>query len=84
RVAKDRFYGGKSVVIDHGHGVFSGYFHLDEFKVKLGDFVKRGDIIALSGNTGRSTGPHLHFMFKIDDVIVNPLQAIDILNSLKN
>ncbi|OCL98197.1 Murein DD-endopeptidase MepM [Aliarcobacter thereius] len=83
RVTKDRFYGGNTLIIDHGHGIFSGYFHLSSFKVKEMEYVKKGQVIALSGSTGRVTGPHLHFVFRINNILVDPLQAMDILNSLK-
>jgi murein DD-endopeptidase MepM/ murein hydrolase activator NlpD len=79
-LAKDRFYSGGSIVIDHGQGVYTCYFHMSEFKVKKGDFVKRGDIIGLSGDTGRVTGPHLHFCARVAGVQVDPLQLIEIIN----
>lgn len=52
---------GNSIVIDHGEGLFSVYFHLDKLFVKEGDFVSRGQLIGAVGSTGFSTGPHLHF-----------------------
>ncbi len=63
---------GNAILIDHGWGVFSGYWHLSEFKVELGDFVEPGQLIGLIGNTGRSAGPHLHFEIDIHGTPVNP------------
>lgn len=84
RISQNRFYSGNSIIIDHGHGVYSGYFHLNTMNFKVGEKVKRGDVIGLSGSTGRVTGPHLHFSFRINGLQVDPLQAIEILNKLKN
>ncbi|TAL57735.1 MAG: M23 family metallopeptidase [Bacteroidetes bacterium] len=52
--------GGNQVIIKHNNGYKTGYSHLTKALVKKGDKVKQGDVIALSGNTGKSTGPHLH------------------------
>lgn len=52
---------GKSIKIDHGFGYTTFYAHLSKFNIKSGDRIKRGELIGYSGNTGRSTGPHLHY-----------------------
>ena len=54
-------YAGRFIVIEHGQGYSTRYLHLHRQLVSVGDTVERGDRIALSGNTGRSTGPHLHY-----------------------
>lgn len=59
-LVSDHYYGGKTVVIDHGLGVMSAYLHLSAFNVKEGEQVSRGSTIGLIGATGRVTGPHLH------------------------
>lgn len=64
---------GRAILIDHGWGVFSGYWHLSEFNVSVGDFVQPGDLLGLIGNTGRSAGPHLHFEIDISETPVNPM-----------
>ena len=63
---------GNNVVIDHGWGVYSEYAHLSERYVVPGQFVLQGDVIGLSGNTGRSTGPHIHWEIAVNDNWVNP------------
>jgi murein DD-endopeptidase MepM/ murein hydrolase activator NlpD len=63
---------GLTVVIDHGHGVFTGYFHLSQAKVSEGQFVYQGDIIGAVGTTGRSQGPHVHFDLAVGGVTVDP------------
>ena len=83
RIASNRFYAGNSIVIDHGHGVYSCYFHLNKMNFKVGDFINKGEVLGLSGSTGRITGPHLHFTFRINGMQVDPLQAIEVLNKLK-
>ncbi|VEN73936.1 Metalloendopeptidase [Candidatus Desulfarcum epimagneticum] len=67
---------GKVVVIDHGHGMVTRYAHTDKILVKRFQKVKRGDVIALVGNTGRSTGPHLHYEVHLNGVPVNPHKYI--------
>jgi murein DD-endopeptidase MepM/ murein hydrolase activator NlpD len=64
---------GNKVVIDHGYGYRTIYGHLSEWKVKRGDKVNRGDLIAISGNTGVTTGPHLHYQIDLFGEHVNPL-----------
>lgn len=68
---------GKLVVIKHNYEYSTWYGHLSGFKVKKGDYVKQGDLIALSGNTGRTTGPHLHFEVRRFNLRTNPLEALD-------
>lgn len=67
---------GKMVVIDHGFGVVTKYGHTSEMFVKEGDKIKRGAKIALVGNTGHSTGPHLHYEIYSDGLAVDPMQYI--------
>jgi murein DD-endopeptidase MepM/ murein hydrolase activator NlpD len=67
---------GKVLVIDHGHGMITRYAHLSEALKKQGEKVERGDIIAQMGNSGRSTGPHLHYEIHLNGVPVNPVTYI--------
>lgn len=67
---------GKTIDIDHGHGMVTRYGHLKEILKKRGEPVKRGDIIAEMGDTGRSTGPHLHYEVHLNGVPVNPIKYI--------
>jgi murein DD-endopeptidase MepM/ murein hydrolase activator NlpD len=67
---------GKVVVVDHGHGMVTRYAHLSQALKKKGDAVKRGDIIGKVGNTGRSTGTHLHYEVILNGVRVNPRKYI--------
>ena len=79
-LAQERFYAGGSLVIDHGYGIYTSYYHLSEFLVKKGDFVKKSQRIALSGKSGRVTGPHLHFGVRVFGVQVDPLEFISLIN----
>ncbi|RLB31956.1 MAG: M23 family peptidase [Deltaproteobacteria bacterium] len=74
----DQFFGGLSVVIDHGGGIHSMYFHLSEVSVASGMLVERGDLIGLAGSSGRATGPHLHFGIRLNGERVNPLSLIEL------
>jgi murein DD-endopeptidase MepM/ murein hydrolase activator NlpD len=76
----DFFYSGKSVVLDHGGALFTVYFHLSEFKAEEGTEVKKGDVIALSGMTGRVTGPHLHWGARMNGARIDPFQLIEKLS----
>jgi len=70
------FFAGGSVVIDHGGGLFTMYFHLSEFKVEEGAPVKSGELIALSGSSGRVTGPHLHWGARLANARIDPLELL--------
>lgn len=74
-VAKRSGAAGYYIAIRHGRTYTTRYMHLRKLLVKPGQKVKRGDRIALSGNTGRSTGPHLHYEVWINQQAVNPLTA---------
>ena len=67
---------GNTVMLDHGKGVYTYYAHLSEINVKKGQSVKKGQKIALVGNTGRSTGPHLHLEVRVNNQLYNPLAYI--------
>ena len=74
--AARKMYIGNLIIIDHGFGRVTKYGHLKKIFVKRGQKVKRGDVIGLIGNTGRSTGPHVHYEVRINGTPVNPLKYI--------
>lgn len=65
-LAGDFYYSGNGIFIDHGLGVYTGYFHLSEILVSEGDLVEKGTLIGKAGATGRVTGPHLHWSLWVD------------------
>jgi len=65
-LAEELYYSGNGVILDHGLGVYTGYFHLSETLVSVGDLVEKGDLIGRAGATGRVTGPHLHWSLWVD------------------
>jgi murein DD-endopeptidase MepM/ murein hydrolase activator NlpD len=75
-LAQELFFGGNTIILDHGQGIHTVYMHLSQFHVDCGDSVSKGDVIGLIGSTGRSTGPHLHFGVKISNISVNPLSVL--------
>jgi murein DD-endopeptidase MepM/ murein hydrolase activator NlpD len=77
-LARFLYFEGNCVVIDHGQGLLTLYFHLSEFKVKEGDIVKRGQEIGLSGGTGRATGPHLHVTVRWQGVSLDPARLMQL------
>lgn len=81
-LAKDRYYSGGTVIIDHGEGLYTCYFHFSQIDVKVGDKVSRGQNIGLSGATGRITGPHLHFGVMMYGVQSDPIDLLTQINRL--
>ena len=67
---------GSTIIIDHGHGMVTRYGHCQKFLKKRGEKVKRWEPIALVGNTGRSTGPHVHYEVRLNGIPVNPFKYI--------
>ena len=64
---------GKNIIIDHGFGFKTRYAHMQKMDVKVGQIVKRGDQIGTVGNTGSSTGPHVHYEVYKNGKVVNPV-----------
>jgi len=81
-LSKDRYYAGGSVIIDHGEGIYSVYYHLSSTPLAAGTKVKQGDEIGLSGNSGRVTGPHLHFGIMLQGTPVDPLHFIEVIKNI--
>ncbi len=81
-LAKERYYSGGTVIIDHGEGIYTCYFHFSQLDVKVGDKITQGQILGLSGATGRITGPHLHFGIMAHGIQVDPLNFLAQINTL--
>lgn len=76
-LADDHFFAGRSVYVDHGEGIVSMYFHLTEIRVEPGQRVVRGQIVGTVGDSGRVTGPHLHWGLSLHGQLVDPLPLVD-------
>jgi murein DD-endopeptidase MepM/ murein hydrolase activator NlpD len=72
----DLYYSGNSIILDHGQGIYTMFFHLSKTFVKPGQQVKKGEVIGLVGSTGRSTGAHLHWGARVQGARVDPLELI--------
>jgi murein DD-endopeptidase MepM/ murein hydrolase activator NlpD len=77
-LARFLYYEGNFVVIDHGQGLLTLYLHLSELKVKEGDLVKRGQVMGLSGGTGRATGPHLDVRVRWQGIYLDPARLLQL------
>lgn len=75
---EDQFFSGKTLVIDHGLGLFTMYFHLSEILVTESKIVQKGELIAKVGKTGRATGPHLHWGVRLNGARVNPASLLNL------
>lgn len=79
----EHFFTGKTVVIDHGGGIQSMYFHLDRVLLKKGDQVTRGQVLGQVGSTGRATGPHLHLGVRVNGARVDPMRLIAVSQQIE-
>ncbi len=80
-LVRNCYLSGWTVVVDHGYGLCSLYAHLSKVKVRQGDAVRRGQIIGLSGKTGRATGPHLHWGISLLGTRLDPQQFMQLLGA---
>ena len=80
-LAKDLFFAGKTIILDHGLGLYTLYAHCSRIWAKEGDLVGRGEVIGEVGATGRVTGPHLHWSCRINSARVNPLNLTALMPS---
>lgn len=76
----EHFFAGNCVYIDHGLGVVSMYFHLSAIDVRMGEFVRKGQVVGKIGSTGRVTGPHLHFGLSTQGTLVDPMPLLNDCN----
>jgi murein DD-endopeptidase MepM/ murein hydrolase activator NlpD len=75
-LAEELYFAGRTVIVDHGLGLYSLLAHLSVIRVREGERVRRGDILGRSGMTGRVTGPHLHWAVRLGEASVDPLSLI--------
>lgn len=72
-LTEELFFGGNTVIIDHGQGIYTVYMHMSGFNVGSGVLVSKNDVIGFVGSSGRSSGPHLHFGVKVTGINTNPV-----------
>ena len=77
-LARPLYFEGNCVMVDHGQGLLTMYLHLSEFKVKEGDQVQAGQVLGLSGGTGRATAPHLHFAVRWRGEYLDPATLLEL------
>jgi len=77
-LAKNLFFTGNTIILDHGLGIYSLYAHLSRIDVKRGAVVNTGEVIGLAGATGRVTGPHLHWAMRVQGARVDPFTLVEI------
>ena len=75
-VHQDMFYSGKTVMIDHGHGLSSVYIHMSKILVKQGQLITKGEAIGAVGMTGRASGPHLHWGISLFRIHLDPMLIV--------
>ena len=78
-LARNLFYTGNTVMLDHGYGVITLYAHMTKLKVKKGDLLEKHKLLGLSGQTGRVSGPHLHWQAVVHHVKVNPIGLTQVM-----
>jgi murein DD-endopeptidase MepM/ murein hydrolase activator NlpD len=78
-LAANLYYSGNTVILDHGHGLYSYFGHLSAFSAREGDTVASGDVVGRVGATGLVTGPHLHWSVRLAGARVDPLSLVDLL-----
>jgi murein DD-endopeptidase MepM/ murein hydrolase activator NlpD len=74
---------GNYILIDHGNGYTTSFSHMKKYLVSKGDKVQRGQLIGLVGNSGRSTGPHLHYEIALDNKTINPYNFLQVASLSK-
>jgi murein DD-endopeptidase MepM/ murein hydrolase activator NlpD len=77
-LAEELFFGGNTIILDHGQGIHTLYMHLSEMNVRSGEMVSKGDVVGFVGSSGRSSGHHLHFGIKIMNISINPLSLTEL------
>lgn len=78
-LAEDQYFSGHVVLLDHGLGMYSFLAHLSTIAVEVGQVVDRGEVVGLSGATGRVSGPHLHWTVRVNGARVDPMSVLEIL-----
>ena len=73
----DYFFNGNTVILDHGQGLISMFCHLDRIDVQTGNLLRRGETLGTVGQTGRATGPHLHWSLNLNNVRIDPMLFLD-------
>ena len=78
-LVKELYFAGNCIILDHGLGLYSQFAHLESFRVKEGQLVRRGEVIGFTGRSGRVQGPHLHWSVKLSNARIDPMSLLTLL-----